>query len=102
MLAATVDVPEGFMLDAHNLYMELLAETGVLGFIAFFILAFSVMRRGVNTYKNSRTLMDAVVGFAVATGVMSVIGTRRRGLSLPQFAAICRPVLSATGLVAGQ
>src|SRR6266849_3657777 len=73
VLAATINVTEGSMLDAHNLYMELLAETGVLGFIAFFILAFTVMRRGVHTYKQSRTLMDAVVGFAVATGVMSVM-----------------------------
>ena len=91
VLAATVDVPEGFMLDAHNLYMELLAETGMLGFIAFVILAFSVMRRGVNTYKNSRTLMDAVVGFAVATGVMSVMAHGAVDYlfhNSPQFAAM--------------
>jgi O-antigen ligase len=91
MLAATVDVPEGFMLDAHNLYMELLAETGILGFIAFLILAFSVMRRGVNTYKNSRTLMDAVVGFAAATGVMSVMAHGAVDYlfhNSPQFAAM--------------
>ncbi len=91
VLAATVDVPEGFMLDAHNLYMELLAETGVLGFIAFFILAFTVMRRGVNTYKNSRALMDSVVGFAVATGVMSVMAHGAVDYlfhNSPQFAAL--------------
>ncbi len=91
VLAATVNVPEGFLLDAHNLYMELLAETGVLGFTVFFILAFSVMRRGVNTYKNSKTLMDAVVGFAVATGVMSVMvhgAVDYLFHNSPQFAAL--------------
>lgn len=91
VLTETVRVPEGFMLDAHNLYMELLAETGILGFVSFVILAFTVMRRGVNMYKNSRGLMDAVIGFGVATGVMSVMAHGAVDYlfhNSPQFAAL--------------
>lgn len=91
VLTETVRVPEGFLLEAHNLYLELLAETGLLGFTAFLILAFTVMRRGVGTYKSSHSVMDAVVGFAVATGVMSVMAHGAVDYlfhNSPQFAAL--------------
>jgi putative inorganic carbon (HCO3(-)) transporter len=91
VLTETVRVPEGFMLDAHNLYMELLAETGILGFITFIVLGFTVMRRGVKMYWNSRSLMDGVVSFGVATGVMSVMAHGTVDYlfhNSPQFAAL--------------
>jgi O-antigen ligase len=79
------------MLDAHNLYMELLAETGILGFIAFLVLGFTVMHRGVKMYWKSRSLMDGVVSFGVATGVMSVMAHGTVDYlfhNSPQFAAL--------------
>ena len=91
LLTETVGVPEGFMLDAHNLYLELLAETGILGLISFFILAFTVMRRGIGMYKQPRSLMDAVVGFGVAAGIMSVMAHGAVDYlfhNSPQFAAL--------------
>ena len=57
VLAATVAVPEGFMLDAHNLYMELLAETGsAADLLLFVILAFTVIRRGVKYVSRTHGL----------------------------------------------
>lgn len=97
VLTETVRVPDGFMLDAHNLYMELLAETGILGIITFVVLASTVIHRGVVMYRGGkgqaqpRSLMEAVVAFAVATGVMSVMAHGTVDYlfhNSPQFAAL--------------
>jgi putative inorganic carbon (HCO3(-)) transporter len=91
VLTETIRVPEGFMLDAHNLYMELLAETGILGFFAFLVLAGTVMRRAIRMYSQSRSVMDAVVSFGVATAVMSVMAHGAVDYlfhNSPQFAAL--------------
>lgn len=73
VLANTIDVPEGFMLDAHNLYMELLAETGVLGFVAFMVLVFTYVRRGLRMFRRSSNIMDVVIGFTVVAGILGVM-----------------------------
>jgi O-antigen ligase len=91
VLTETIRVPEGFMLDAHNLYMELLAETGILGFFAFLVLAGTVIRRAIRMYSQSRSVMDAVISFGVATAVMSVMAHGAVDYlfhNSPQFAAL--------------
>jgi len=91
IIANTITVQEGFMLDAHNLYMELLAETGLLGFVTFLTLAATVIRRGVRNFRTAPTLMSATVSFGVAIGIMSVMAHGAVDYlfhNSPQFAAL--------------
>lgn len=76
-LPAAISVPDGFMLDAHNLYLELLAETGIIGFIAFAVLIVVCLRYARRIQRQSSGPMQCVVGFAVfaAIGGILVHGT---------------------------
>jgi O-antigen ligase len=62
-------------LDAHNLYLQTLAETGILGFIVFFISMWMFFRSGFRLLKNSDPFWR-MVGFGVcgALGVTMVHG----------------------------
>lgn len=51
-------------LDAHNLYLQTLAETGVIGFVVFFLMIWACYRSAFNLIKDSDSL-SRIVGFAV-------------------------------------
>ncbi len=51
-------------LDAHNLYLHTLAETGIIGFLIFFITMWGFFRRGVKLSKRKDDL-GLIVGMAV-------------------------------------
>lgn len=72
-LTSAITVPDGFMLDAHNLYLELLAETGVAGFAAFAVLVVACLRHARRMLRDSGQEMTAIVGFAVIAGFGSVL-----------------------------
>ncbi|HET9181306.1 MAG TPA: O-antigen ligase family protein [Candidatus Angelobacter sp.] len=72
-LASAITVPEGFMLDAHNLYLELLAETGVAGFAAFAVLVVICLRHARGMFRDSGEPMSAIVGFSVIAALASVL-----------------------------
>jgi putative inorganic carbon (hco3(-)) transporter len=57
-------------LDAHNLYLQVLSETGVIGFLAFSLLIFELMRVAIRLARNSESLNRSVgiaMGGALAT-----------------------------------
>lgn len=72
-LTNAITVPDGFMLDAHNLYLELLAETGVAGFAAFALLVVVCLRHARRMLRDSGQEMTAIVGFAVIAALGSVL-----------------------------
>jgi len=72
-LTNAITVPDGFMLDAHNLYLELLAETGVAGFAAFALLLVVCFRHARRMQHDSGKEMTAIVGFAVIAALGSVL-----------------------------
>lgn len=72
-LASAIAVPDGYMLDAHNLYLELLAETGIIGFAAFAILIVVCVRCARRMFRASGEGMQFVAGFAVIAGIGGVL-----------------------------
>jgi O-antigen ligase len=72
-LAAAITVPDGFMLDAHNLYLELLAETGILGLAAFVLLIFLCLRYARRMQRQSASTMECVLGVGVFAAISGVL-----------------------------
>lgn len=71
-LASAIAVPDGLMLDAHNLYMELLAETGVIGFAAFTVLVITCLRQARRMFRQTGE-MAHIVGFGVIAAIAGVL-----------------------------
>ncbi len=64
-----VDVDQ---LDAHNLYLQLLAETGIFGFALFMALMVLLLRRAVQLMKNPDSFCG-LVGLGLAGGLVSFL-----------------------------
>jgi O-antigen ligase len=73
VLAEKIGVSESYMLDAHNLYLELLAETGILGLVAFAILVFVCLRYAGRMRRASSTQTSFVVSVGVTAAIWSVL-----------------------------
>jgi len=71
-LTSAIAVPDGLMLDAHNLYLELLAETGVIGLAAFAVLVIACLRQACRMLSEPEE-MSKVVGFGVIAAVAGVL-----------------------------
>jgi putative inorganic carbon (HCO3(-)) transporter len=99
-LTSTIAVPDGFMLDAHNLYLELLAETGVVGFLAFAILIITCLRCARRMERESLRVTEAVIGIGTiaAIGGILVHGTVEYVFhNAPQCAALFFLLLAFVG-----
>ena len=71
-LVSAISVPDGLMLDAHNLYLELLAETGVIGFAAFAVLVITCLRQARRMFSQSGE-MGHIVGFGAIAAIAGVL-----------------------------
>jgi len=71
-LASAIAVPDGLMLDAHNLYLELLAETGVIGFAAFAVLVTTCLRHARRMFRETGE-MSKIVGFGTIGAIAGVL-----------------------------
>jgi len=99
-LTSAIAVPDGFMLDAHNLYLELLAETGVVGFLAFAILIVTCLRCASRMQRESLSVTEAVIGIATIAAIGSVLvhGTVEYVFhNAPQCAALFFMLLALLG-----
>lgn len=73
LMGGLLGLPEGWMGDAHNLYLELLAESGLVGFIAFTFLIVSALRAARRCMRQSRdgfTWLIGIAAFATVCGVL--------------------------------
>ena len=72
---ALYDIPgiASGIFDVHNLYLQLLAETGLLGFTAFFFMIVHVIRKCLRALKQQTHDLKAVVNFAALAAVVSVL-----------------------------
>jgi O-antigen ligase len=65
-------LPPG-VLEAHNIYLQLLAETGLCGFVAFFYLIFQSWRRAQGQFRSSVDFLDRALAFGVLGALLSVL-----------------------------
>jgi O-antigen ligase len=102
LMGGLLGLPEGWMGDAHNLYLELLAESGLVGFIAFAFLIVSALRAARRCMRQSQdefTRLTGAAAFAALCGVL-VHGTVDYLFhTTPQVAAL---FFLALGLVGAQ
>jgi putative inorganic carbon (HCO3(-)) transporter len=73
LIGGLLGLPEGWMGDAHNLYLELLAESGLVGLIAFAFLIVSALRAARKCMRQSRDEFAWLIGiadFAALCGVL--------------------------------
>ena len=73
LLGGLLGLPQGWTGDAHNLYLELLAETGVAGFAVFACLMVAGLRLASRRYRNSPDEFGQIIGFAVFTAIVGVL-----------------------------
>ena len=88
-------------LDSHNLYLQFLAETGIIGFVAFFTMVILFARGALKLAKNTdswRRILGIGVGGALAATLIHGMVDYLFNVS-PQFGALFWLVL-ALGLVA--
>jgi len=59
-------------LEAHNIYFELLAETGILGFVSFWAVVVAALREARRQLR-SRDWMQQIIAFGVAAGTVGIL-----------------------------
>jgi putative inorganic carbon (HCO3(-)) transporter len=73
LMGGLLGLPEGWMGDAHNLYLELLAESGLVGFIAFSVLIVCALRAARRCVRQPRDEFMRIIGIAIFAAVCGVL-----------------------------
>jgi putative inorganic carbon (HCO3(-)) transporter len=73
LMGGLLSLPDGWTGDAHNLYLELLAETGIAGFVAFAFLTVTAMRKAMKLYHRAADEFSRIIGFAIFAAFTSVL-----------------------------
>lgn len=73
LMGGLLGLPEGWMGDAHNLYLELLAESGLVGFIALAVLIVCALRAAQRSVRQSRDEFVRMIGIAAVAAVCGVL-----------------------------
>jgi len=73
LMGGLLNLPDGWTGDAHNLYLELLSETGLLGFAAFAMLAACSLSAALMQFRGSQDDSGRIIGFAAFTAICGVL-----------------------------
>lgn len=73
LMGGLLNLPDGWTGDAHNLYLELLAETGLIGFLVFGILTVLALRTALRQLRVTQNDFDRVTALAVFVAICGVL-----------------------------
>jgi putative inorganic carbon (HCO3(-)) transporter len=73
LMGGLLNLPDGWTGDAHNLYLELLAETGLIGFLAFGILIILALRTAVRQFRTTQNEVDKMTARAIFVAICGVL-----------------------------
>lgn len=73
LMGGLLSLPDGWTGDAHNLYLELLAETGLIGFVAFGILMFLALRIALKQLRKMENHFNKMIALAIFAAICGVL-----------------------------
>jgi O-antigen ligase len=100
LMGGLLNLPDGWTGDAHNLYLELLAETGLIGFMAFSVLIVLALRTALRQLHKTENHFNKMIGIAIFAAICGVLvhGTVDYLFhTTPQVAALFFLVLALLG-----
>ena len=73
LMGSILNLPDGWTGDAHNLYLELLAETGLVGFMVFAVLIVLALRTALKQLRKAENHFNKMIGIAIFTVICGVL-----------------------------
>ncbi len=73
LMGGLLNLPDGWTGDAHNLYLELLAETGLIGFTVFGTLIVLALRTAVRQLRKTEDEFNKMIAVAVFSAICGVL-----------------------------
>ena len=73
LMGGLLNLPDGWTGDAHNLYLELLAETGLIGFVVFSVLVVLALRTALRQLRKTENHFNKMIAIAIFTAICGVL-----------------------------
>jgi putative inorganic carbon (HCO3(-)) transporter len=72
-MGGLLNLPDGWTGDAHNLYLELLTETGLVGFLVFCFLIILTLRAAVKQLRRTENHFNKMLALAIVSAICGVL-----------------------------
>jgi putative inorganic carbon (hco3(-)) transporter len=73
LMGGLLNLPDGWTGDAHNLYLELLAETGVIGFLVFGVLIILAIQTALRQLRRTENQFNKMTALAILAAICGVL-----------------------------
>jgi O-antigen ligase len=73
LMGGLLNLPDGWTGDAHNLYLELLAETGLVGFLVFCVLIILALRTALKQLRSMENHINKMIALAIFAAICGVL-----------------------------
>jgi putative inorganic carbon (HCO3(-)) transporter len=73
LMGGLLNLPDGWTGDAHNLYLELLAETGLIGFVIFGALIVFALRTALRQFHKTENHFNKMIFLAIFAALCGVL-----------------------------
>jgi len=73
LMGGLLSLPDGWTGDAHNLYLELLAETGLVGFLVFGVLIILALRTALKQFRRTENHFNRMIALAIFAAICGLL-----------------------------